>query len=150
MDAVSIVGRFVAVVLACSLSACGKGQAGPGSTRAASASPPTSFPASLPPVPAESAKGGPEQPPIIWVGGTLTEVAESRLVIREALGGVVTLKRLGKGATAFFRASSTRWERLPSRASIRTGAQACVETVLDGRNLLALRVFLGAVCGPAG
>jgi len=92
---------------------------------------------------------GPGQPPIIWVGGRLKDVAENQIVLQEELGAVVTLKRLAKGATAFYRASRTRWERLPDRGRLGSGEQACVETALDGRNLLALRVFLGVACGPA-
>ena len=136
---------FLSVIL---LGACSKHPAGAGPTGRPS-TPPVTSPTHLPPLPAESAKGGPGQPPIVWVGGTLAEVTEIRIVVQEALGASVTLKRLGKSATAFYRANLVGWGRLPADARIGTGEEACVETALDGRNLLALRVFLGAACGPA-
>ena len=131
------------------LEACSNRPAGAGATGLPPTPPVTPSASHFPLLPSESAESGPGQPPIIWVGGSLTEVTESSLVIKEALGSTVTLKRLGKGATAFYRASSARWERLSSSVRIGTGEEACVETALDGRNLLALRVFLGATCGPA-
>ena len=104
----------------------------------------------IPPVPAIPPESlGASQPPLIWVGGTLSTVATDRLQITEPFGSVVTLKRLGRGATAFFRVSGGEWQRLAESSSIGTGAPVCAETLLDGTNLLALRVFLGAGCGPA-
>ena len=73
-----------------------------------------------------------------------------RLVIREPLGSVLTVKRLGQAATAFYRVSGDRWDRLGPRAQVGAGGAVCVESALDGTNLLALRVFLGASCGPTG
>ncbi len=144
-------GRFLTMIFlsVLLLGACSKRPAGGGSTGRPSTPPATSSPSHLPPLPSESAESGPGQPPIIWVGGSLTEVTERSLVIKEAVGSTVTLKRLGRGATAFYRASSARWERLSSPVRIGTGEEACVEAALEGRNLLALRVFLGAACGPA-
>ncbi len=138
---------FLSVLL---LGACTKRPAGAGSTGPPSTTPLASSPTSLPPLPTETAKAGPGQPAIIWVGGTLTDLTENRIVVQEALGASVTLKRLGKGATAFYRANLVGWGRLPADARIGTREQVCVEAALDGRNLLALRVFLGATCGPAG
>jgi hypothetical protein len=100
----------------------------------------------LPPIPSESGGG---QAPVIWVGGTLTDVTDRQLVLKEALGPRVTLKRLGQDATAFFHTAGDTWERVDG-SGVGAGDQACVETLLDGENLLALRVFLGADCGPAG
>jgi hypothetical protein len=100
----------------------------------------------LPPIPSESGSG---QAPVIWVGGTFTDVTDRQLVLKEALGPRVTLKRLGQDATAFFRVAGDAWERA-NGSGVGAGDQACVETLLDGENLLALRVFLGADCGPAG
>jgi hypothetical protein len=100
----------------------------------------------LPPIPSESGSG---QTPVIWVGGTLTDVTNRQLDVKEALGPRVTLKRLGQDATAFFRATADTWDRIDG-SGVGAGDQACVETLLDGENLLALRVFLGADCGPAG
>jgi hypothetical protein len=100
----------------------------------------------LPPIPSESGSG---EAPVIWVGGTVTDVTDRQLVLKEALGPRVVLKRLGQDATAFFRAAGDAWERVGG-SGVGNGDQACVETLLDGTNLLALRVFLGADCGPAG
>jgi len=72
------------------------------------------------------------------------------VVIQEAFGSAVTLRRLGKEATAFYEPSGGNWIRLAPQAAVVTGGDACVEAALDGTNLLALRVFLGAACGPAG
>jgi hypothetical protein len=100
----------------------------------------------LPPIPPESGSG---EAPVIWVGGIVTDVTERQLVLKEALGPRVVLKRLGQDATAFFRAVGDAWERVGG-SGVGNGDQVCVETLLDGTNLLALRVFLGADCGPAG
>jgi hypothetical protein len=86
----------------------------------------------------------------VWIGGTLSEVWTDRLVIHEPLGSVLTLRRLGQGATAFYHVSGERWDRLGARAQVGVGGSVCVESALDGTNLLALRVFLGASCGPTG
>jgi hypothetical protein len=100
----------------------------------------------LPPIPSES--GGSGQAPVVWVGGTLTAVSDQRLVLKESIGSKVSLKRLGQDATAFFRVAGGSWERVDPTTAAETGDRACVETVLDGENLLALRVFLGVECGP--
>lgn len=101
----------------------------------------------IPPLPTQSL--GPSQPPLIWVGGTLTSVTADRLEITEPLGSVVRLARLGDGATAFFVVQAAAWHRLAATTPIDTGASVCAQTLMDGANLLALRVFLGAQCGPA-
>ena len=109
---------------------------------------PTGRPA-FPPVPALPAQSlGPSQPPLIWVGGILTKVAADHLEITEPFGSVVRLARLGNGATAFFDIQSGSWHRLPDSTPIGAGVSVCAETLMDGTNLLALRVFLGAGCGP--
>jgi len=93
--------------------------------------------------------GGPDQPPVVWIAGTIDEVAADRIELREGSGSVVTLQRLGREATGIFRVSEEAWERLPPGAAVAAGERACVETLMDGQTLLALRVFLGAGCGPA-
>lgn len=85
---------------------------------------------------------------MVWIGGTLTEVTATVIELREPLGSVVSLQRLGRQATAFFRVSGGAWERLPGGEAVVTGTEACVETLMDGATLLALRVFLGVGCGP--
>jgi hypothetical protein len=104
----------------------------------------------LPPFPSQDAGNVPGQAPLIWVGGTLTDVTDRTVVVTEASGTEVTLKRLGQDATAFLRTRAGAWQRVTTTSSIETGQAACVETLLDGQNLLALRVFLGAACGPTG
>jgi hypothetical protein len=84
----------------------------------------------------------------VWIAGRLTALDPDRLVLEEPAGSVVTLKRLAASATRFFRVSGDAWETVDA-GLVRTGDQACVETLMDRSNLLALRVFLGAGCGPA-
>ena len=60
----------------------------------------------------------------------------------------MSMTQLVEGATPFYRSSGNEWRRLASGAALTTGGPACVETLMDGRNLLALRVFLGTGCGP--
>ena len=110
---------------------------------------PSPGPTTLPPVPSAPDQSlGPNQPPIVWVGGELTEVRADRLELREAIGSVLTLRRLGGGATSFYRATAGSWEQIDRASDVEAGMKACVETLIDGQNLLALRVFLGADCGP--
>jgi hypothetical protein len=105
--------------------------------------------AGLPPVPSfPRQSGGPDQLPVVWIGGTLTEVTATVIELREPLGSVVSLQRLGRQATGFFRVSEGAWARLPAGEAVATGTEACVETLMDGATLLALRVFLGVGCGP--
>lgn len=85
----------------------------------------------------------------MWVGGTVDDVSADGITIREAAGPTVTMTRLAEGATSFFRAAGGAWHRLAAQAQVPTGGPACVETLMDGQNLLALRVFLGAECGPS-
>ena len=82
------------------------------------------------------------------MGGTILEVTADRLELREGSGQVVTLQRLRHGATAFFRPSGGRWIRVAPETALEPGDVACVEILMDGESLLALRVFLGAGCGP--
>jgi len=104
----------------------------------------------LPPVPSVTERSlAPSEPPLIWIGGTLSDVTSGRLQIRDSLGSLIVVRRLGAGATAFFRVSAGRWQRLSETAGIERGGLVCAETLMDGANLLALRVFLGAACGPA-
>jgi hypothetical protein len=103
----------------------------------------------LPPVPSFPGQtGGPDQPPVIWIGGAVVKVTAGQIEIREDSGSVVVLQRLGREATGLFRVSGETWERLPPGSAVAAGEKACVETLMDGSTLLALRVFLGARCGP--
>lgn len=102
-----------------------------------------------PPPPTPTQRLGPNQPPVIWLGGTLTEVTPDHLEVLEGAGSVIRLRRLAGTATSFFRVSGRSWRRLAPQAQVPAGQEACVETLMDGRTFLALRVFLGAGCGPA-
>lgn len=84
----------------------------------------------------------------MWIGGKVTGLKVDRLELKEAFGSVVTLRLLGGNASAFFRVSGGAWLRAP-RTEATAGTKACVETLMNGRTLLALRVFLGADCGPS-
>lgn len=104
----------------------------------------------LPPVPSEPpGTVGRSEPPLVWIGGTLTGLTFDRMEIREGLGQLVTIRRLGEGTTRFFQVQGGRWVQLGAGANIPSGGALCVETLNDGNTLLALRVFLGATCGPA-
>jgi hypothetical protein len=82
------------------------------------------------------------------VGGELTQLKADRLELKEAFGSVLTLRRLGRNATTFYRVSNGEWERVDQATDVKTGTSACVETLMNGQTLLALRVFLGGDCGP--
>jgi hypothetical protein len=98
---------------------------------------------------------GPGDPPVVWVAGTLETVDQGHLALREGRqrkGPRIRLERLGEGATGFYRLDGDVWRELsPEEVSeLDAGETACVEALLDGRTLLALRVFLGSSCGPSG
>jgi hypothetical protein len=104
---------------------------------------------SFPPAPSGSESPlGAGIPPTVWIGGSLTGVSEASIRLRETRGSVLMLHRLARGATGFFEVAGGAWQRLPDGTPIETGQSACVETLMDKANLLALRVFLGASCGP--
>ena len=142
----------ITVVMLATLAGCSpspKTSASSPSVTRSSGSPSASA-SEVPPIPSTSGQSlGPNQPPIVWVGGTITDVKQGRLELREAFGSVVTLRRLGGEATTFYRISSGTWDRADPAAFAKVGTKACVETLMDGRTLLALRVFLGADCGPS-
>src|SRR2546422_6248403 len=64
---------------------------------------------SLPPLPSES--GAPGEAPVVWVGGTVVDLTDRELSLKETLGSEIGLKRLGQDATAFYRATGGTWER---------------------------------------
>lgn len=101
-----------------------------------------------PPPPTPHQSLGADQPPVIWIGGTIDDVTADALLVREDSGSEVSLERLARGATKFFRVSKGAWERLAPEVPIAAGQRACAETLMDGRTFLAIRVFLGAGCGP--
>jgi hypothetical protein len=105
--------------------------------------------AALPPI--ERTDRGPGDQPLVWLDGTLDELGESELALREGDGPVVRLQRLAQGATRFLRVEGDAWRPLSTDdvVLLEPGNRACVEALLDGRTLVALRVFLGVDCGPA-
>jgi hypothetical protein len=112
--------------------------------------PAATAPRGVPPAPPVATQSvAPGEPPRIWIAGTLTDVTDSRIDLREASGQDVSMQRLAAGTTAFYRISDGAWAKLSPEAQVRAGQAACTEALLDGTNLLALRVFLGTECGPA-
>jgi len=91
---------------------------------------------------------GPSEPPVIWLGGVLATVRADHLELREGSGSLVRLQRLAGQATSFYRVAGSSWQRQADEAPVPAGIDACVETLLDGTTFVALRVFLGAGCGP--
>jgi hypothetical protein len=110
------------------------------------ASPPRGVP---PAPPQETTSVAPGEPARVWIAGTLTDVTDARIDVREASGQDVTLQRLAAGTTSFYRISNGAWAKLAPQAQVSAGQTACTEALLAGRNLLALRVFLGTGCGPS-
>jgi hypothetical protein len=93
----------------------------------------------------------PGSPPLVWLDGTLEQIGQGSLAIREGEGARVDLERAAAGGTRFFRLDGDTWAVLSEEdaEAVDAGQRVCVEALLDGRNLLALRVFMGAGCGPA-
>jgi hypothetical protein len=104
---------------------------------------------SIPPV--SESESGPGDPPVVWLDGTLERIDESELLVRVGQGPQIPVERFAAGATRFLRLDGGTWAELTSEEieTIEPGAGACLETLLDGRTFLAIRVFLSAACGPA-
>jgi hypothetical protein len=147
-------GRSLALGLALATAALGAacGRAEPSGPPSGSSGPPTATGTAervpLPP-PTSPQSLGPGQPPVIWVGGVLTDLTGDRLQLREGSGSEVSLLRLAEGATAFFVVDGSQWRRLEAEEEVGLGQETCVETLVNGSSFVAIRVFLGAGCGPA-
>jgi hypothetical protein len=102
--------------------------------------------------PVTGSRPAPGSPPLVWLEGTMEEVSEGSLSVREGQGAVVQLERAVAGATRVFRLEDQEWAVLTDQeaAGVEAGQHVCVEALLDGGTLLALRVFLEAGCGPTG
>src|SRR5438128_8969631 len=72
-----------------------------------------------PPLPVSTQSG--RGLPIVWVGGTLGDVSSERLEVHEDSGSLVTVERLGAGATAFFRLSGGGWTQLEGATQVAVG-----------------------------
>jgi hypothetical protein len=103
------------------------------------------------PPPVSGSEPGPGDPPVVWVDGTLERITGSELVVRVGRGPRLEVERFAAGATRFLRLTDGEWSELAAEEveAVRPGGRACVETLLDGRTFLAIRVFLSAGCGPA-
>jgi hypothetical protein len=99
-----------------------------------------------PPTPAQSL--GASTPPVVWLGGTVQEVTADQMRLVQGDGAIVALQRLAEGATGFYRVVGDAWQKLGAQTDVGAGQAACIETLMDGTNLVAIRVFLGAACGP--
>jgi hypothetical protein len=104
---------------------------------------------SVPPV--SGSESGPGDPPVVWLDGNLDRIDDSELLVQVGRGPQITVERFAAGATSFMRLDGDEWVELTTEEidAIRPGAGACLETLLDGRTFLAIRVFLSAGCGPA-
>jgi hypothetical protein len=86
---------------------------------------------------------------VAWVSGTITAADGAGLRVTEPSGPEVQVRLLGSGATTFFVAADGSWTPVDASA-VTTGEPACIEALLTaGGAMLALRVFLGAACGPS-
>lgn len=92
----------------------------------------------------------PGSPPVVWVSGTLAEIAPDRIEVREGDGPTVAVQRFAGGATRFFVPAVGAWRPLGDRAvaRLRPGREVCVEALLDEQRLLGLRVFVDTRCAP--
>ncbi|MFL5796993.1 MAG: hypothetical protein ACJ77A_03550 [Actinomycetota bacterium] len=92
----------------------------------------------------------PGQPPVVWISGQSADISASRLTVIGRGGSRAVVRRLSRGATKFFVLHEGRFERMAEDDAllVEAGTAMCVESLLDGRSLIALRVFVGAACGP--
>lgn len=93
----------------------------------------------------------PGDPPLVWVDGSLEDVGETQLLLRQGEGPTVTVERFAGHATRFFRPYGDEWRQLAEDeiAAIGTEDEACIEALVDGEAFLAIRVFLERICAPA-
>ncbi len=92
----------------------------------------------------------PGQPPVVWVSGQTATVTSHRVNVVEQPGTRLSIRRLAEGATKFFRQDSGQWVLMSADdvQLIDVGSPVCVESLLDRNHYLAIRVFVGAACGP--
>ena len=99
----------------------------------------------------ERTERGPTDPPLVWIGGTLEEVGETKLTLRDGEGPPIIVERFSGGATSFYALDDAEWRELEVEEAddVAPGEDACIEALADGEAFLALRVFLDRICAPA-
>ena len=103
----------------------------------------------VPPPPSTPTQSlGADSPPVVWLGGTIVEARADRIRLQQGDGSIAALQRLPGSATKVFEIAGDAWAPVAPGARVDGGKPACIETLMDGTNLVAIRVFLGAGCGP--
>jgi hypothetical protein len=89
-------------------------------------------------------------PPVAWLSGRIVAVTDERVILQEGEDGpTVRLRRFAEGATSFHRLRDGKWRDMPpAEASATGGRTACIESLFDSGEFLALRVFLDSSCSP--
>jgi hypothetical protein len=101
--------------------------------------------------PIERIDPGAGDPPLVWIDGSLENVGQDQLLLREGEGPTITVQRFSGQATRFFRPDGGQWREISTSDidSVADGEEACVEALVDGEAFLAIRVFLERTCAPA-
>jgi hypothetical protein len=103
----------------------------------------------VPPPPATPDQNlGSGSPPVVWLGGTLESIANDHIVLKQGDGSEASLQRLADSATKFLHVSGDAWKQFVPPAGDANSRRACIETLMDGTNLVAIRVFVDVGCGP--
>lgn len=99
----------------------------------------------------ERTERGPTDPPLVWIGGSLEEIGETQLILRDGEGPPIVVERFAGGATRFYEATGGEWRQLAAEEvdGVSSGAEACIEALADEDAFLAIRVFLDRTCAPA-
>ncbi len=99
----------------------------------------------------ERTERGPTDPPLVWISGSLEEIGETQLILRDGEAPPITVERFAGGATRFYVPEGDSWRELETDEvqSAATGEDACIEALADGDAFLAIRVFLERTCAPA-
>ncbi len=99
----------------------------------------------------ERTERGPTDPPLVWIAGTLEEIGETQLTLRDGEAPPINVERFSGGATRFYALDGGVWRELELEEvdGVATGEDACIEALADGEAFLALRVFLDRICAPA-
>ena len=92
----------------------------------------------------------PGRAPVVWITGRLRAIGQETVTVVEAAGARVVMRRLAEGATRFLGRSGSSWAPLgqDSVSALPGGTPVCAQTLRDRGIYLAIRVFVGAECGP--